>query len=71
MPNTVLKAWDYDYNCDCDYDYNCDCNYDYNLAHPIPKLCGREPWAGSKHYSLVCIMIGVDAKHFETQQKAF
>lgn len=47
------------------------CNYDYNLLHPIPKRCGREPRAGGKHYNLACIMIGVDAKGFETQQKAF
>ena len=47
------------------------CNCDYNLLHPILKCCGRETRAGSKHYNLACIMIGVDAKCFETQQKAF
>ena len=63
MPNTVLKAWD--------YDRSCDRNYDYSLAQPIPKVCRREPRAGSKHGNLVCIMIGADAKCLETQQKDF
>lgn len=43
---------------------------DYNLAHPIKMPCSREPQAG-KYYGLVCVVIKIDGRHFETQQGAF